>query len=90
MFIYLSINYIFFDYTVDEMENLVIGLADGSLNADDVLFTASIKNLDLYCDGVTEEQAIKKLEEKYNKNLSYKLLDNIMNDYPITIGTKSP
>lgn len=37
MFIYLSINYIFFDYTVDEMENLVIGLADGSLNADDVV-----------------------------------------------------
>lgn len=37
MFIYLSINYIFFDYTVDEIENLVIGLADGSLNVDDVV-----------------------------------------------------
>lgn len=37
MFIYLSLNYIFFDYTVDEMEKLVIGLADGSLNADDVV-----------------------------------------------------
>ena len=37
MFIYLSLNYIFFDYTVDEMEKLVIGLADGSLKADDVV-----------------------------------------------------
>lgn len=37
MFIYLSINYINFDYTIGEVENLVIGLADGSINADDVV-----------------------------------------------------
>ncbi|MDY3740748.1 MAG: type II toxin-antitoxin system death-on-curing family toxin [Selenomonadaceae bacterium] len=46
MFIYLSLNYIFFDYTVDEMEKLVIGLADGSLNADDVVEWIYNKEID--------------------------------------------
>ena len=46
MFIYLSLNYIFFDYTVEEMEKLVIGLADGSLNADDVVEWIYNKEID--------------------------------------------
>lgn len=46
MFIYLSLNYIFFDYTVDEMEKLVIGLADGSLNVDDVVEWIYNKEID--------------------------------------------
>ena len=46
MFIYLSLNYIFFDYTVDEMEKLVIGLADGSLNVDDIVEWIYNKEID--------------------------------------------
>lgn len=37
MFIYLAVNYIFFDYSQEDAEKLVIGIADNSLTVDDVI-----------------------------------------------------
>ncbi|MGM9580745.1 MAG: type II toxin-antitoxin system death-on-curing family toxin [Anaerovibrio sp.] len=37
MFIYLAVNYIFFDYSQEDAEKLVVGIADNSLTVDDVI-----------------------------------------------------
>ena len=37
MFIYLAVNYIFFDYSLEDVEKLVIGIADNSLTVHDVI-----------------------------------------------------